>query len=148
MPDNAMPDEPMPDKAAPAATRGVTRRSGSPDGPAGRLTIRVDLGRHGALGPGKIRLMELVAETGSISAAGRAMAMSYRRAWLLIDSLNHAFREPLVATQHGGPRGGGAVLTPLGTEIVARYRRLERAAHGAVTDELAALAGALAPADG
>nr|WP_291975542.1 LysR family transcriptional regulator [Chelatococcus sp.] len=91
-----------------------------------------------------MRLMELIGETGSISAARRAMEMSYRRAWLLIDSLNRAFRAPLVATQHGGPRGGGAVLTPLGQDIVARYRRLERTAHAAVAADLDALAEAVA----
>ena len=65
-----------------------------------RLTIRVDFGAHGALGPGKIRLMELIGEKGSITAAGRAMKMSYRRAWLLVDALNRMFREPLIETQH------------------------------------------------
>lgn len=124
--------------------RGVTRLTHNPAGPAGRLTIRVDFGSQGALGPGKVRLMELIAETGSISGAGRAMDMSYRRAWLLIDSLNRAFRAPVVATQHGGSRGGGAALTPLGQDLVARYRRLERDAHLAVADDLDALARALA----
>ncbi|MBS7699221.1 winged helix-turn-helix domain-containing protein [Chelatococcus sp. YT9] len=133
-----------PPPAAPLPARGVTRLTHNPEGPAGRLTIRVDLGEQGALGPGKIRLMELIGETGSISAARRAMEMSYRRAWLLIDSLNRAFRAPLVATQHGGPRGGGAVLTPLGQDIVARYRRLERTAHAAVAADLDALAEAVA----
>ncbi|MBS7703359.1 winged helix-turn-helix domain-containing protein [Chelatococcus asaccharovorans] len=133
-----------PHSAAPSPARGVTRLTHNPAGPAGRLTIRVDLGSQGALGPGKVRLMELIAETGSISAAGRAMEMSYRRAWLLIDSLNRAFRTPVVATQHGGSRGGGAVLTPLGQDLVARYRRLERNAHKAVADDLDAFAEALA----
>src|SRR5438128_6873234 len=99
--------------------------------PAAELYLRVDFGEHGALGPGKTRLMELIAETGSISAAGRAMGMSYRRAWLLVDSLNAAFGEPLVAKQTGGSGGGGAVLTRLGREVVQRYRRIERRAASA-----------------
>jgi molybdate transport system regulatory protein len=104
-----------------------------------RLTIRVDLSDHGAIGPGKIRLLELVGESGSISAAGRAMNMSYRRAWMLIDSLNRCFRVPVVATQLGGTRGGGAVLTELGHDVIARYRAIERAATKATAAELAAL---------
>jgi len=128
---------------SPPLSRGVTRLSSSPGGPSGRLTIRVDLGAHGALGPGKIRLMELIGETGSISAAGRAMGMSYRRAWLLVDNLNHAFRGPLVSTQHGGTRGGGAALTPLGQDIVARYRLMERQAHEAAAGQLDALVASL-----
>jgi molybdate transport system regulatory protein len=90
--------------------------------------------------------MELIAETGSISAAGRAMGMSYRRAWLLVDSLNASFREPLVAKQTGGSGGGGAVLTRLGREVVQRYRRIERRAASAGRVDIEALAAALAVA--
>jgi molybdate transport system regulatory protein len=112
--------------------------------PAAVLYLRVDFGEHGALGPGKARLMELIAETGSISAAGRAMGMSYRRAWLLVDNLNGAFGEPLVAKQTGGSGGGGAVLTRLGREVVQRYRRIERRAASAGREDIEALAAALA----
>jgi molybdate transport system regulatory protein len=108
--------------------------------------MRIDFGEHGALGPGKTRLMELIAETGSISAAGRAMGMSYRRAWLLVDSLNAAFGEPLVAKQTGGSGGGGALLTRLGRDVVLRYRRIERRAAAAGRDDLEALAAMLAEA--
>ena len=104
-----------------------------------RLTIRIDLSAHGAIGPGKIRLLELVSESGSISAAGRAMNMSYRRAWMLIDNLNRSFRSPLVETQLGGTRGGGAVLSALGHDVIARYRAIERAATKATVAQLAAL---------
>ena len=107
------------------------------------MTLRIDFGPYGALGPGKIRLMEMIAEHGSITAAGRAMRMSYRRGWLLVDSLNRAFAEPLVATQHGGPRGGGAVLTERGREIVRRYRAIEAQARMAAAEHLRALEGAL-----
>ena len=115
-----------------------------------RLTIRVDLaGRH-AIGPGKIKLLELIAQSGSISAAGRAMNMSYRRAWMLIDSLNRSFRSAVVETQLGGTRGGGAALSALGRNVIARYRAIERAATKASARELAALdaAGASRKAPG
>ncbi len=116
--------------------------------PAAVLYLRIDFGEGSALGPGKARLMELIAETGSISAAGRAMGMSYRRAWLLVDSLNAAFGAPLVAKQTGGSGGGGAVLTRLGRDVVARYSRIERRAATAGRTDIAALAAALAPAPG
>ncbi len=108
------------------------------------LSIRVDLPPQGAVGPGKIRLLELVGETGSISAAGRAMDMSYRRAWLLVDALNHLFERPLVTTKLGGKSGGGAVLTPFGREVVRHYRALENEAHQAAKAHLGALQAALA----
>ena len=109
-----------------------------------RLTVRVDLTNQGAIGPGKIKLLELVGELGSISAAGRAMGMSYRRAWTLIDGLNGSFRSPVVTTQPGGARGGGAALTDLGHDVIARYRAIERAAAKASASELAALDAARA----
>ena len=108
-----------------------------------KLTIRVDLS-SGSIGPGKIRLLELVGESGSISAAGRSMKMSYRRAWLLIDSVNRSFRSPVVETQLGGTHGGGAVLTDFGHDLIARYRSIERAAAKVSAAELAALDAAQA----
>ena len=113
-----------------------------------RLSIRIDLtGREGAcrVGPGKARLLELIDETGSISAAGRAMAMSYRRAWLLVESLNTSFRAPVVDAQSGGRRGGGARLTAFGRELVQRYRAIERAAASAAEPELGAIVSELKP---
>jgi len=112
--------------------------------PVARLTIRIDLSGHGAIGPGKIRLLEFVGESGSISAAGRAMNMSYRRAWMLIDGLNRCFRTPVVETHFGGARGGGAVLTELGHDLIDRYRTIERAATKASAQTLAALEAAQA----
>ena len=96
------------------------------------------------MGPGKAELIARIGETGSISAAARAMGMSYRRAWLLVDSLNAAFAEPLVAKQTGGSGGGGAALTRLGRDVVLRYRRVERRAAAAGRKDLSALAAALA----
>ena len=109
-------------------------------------SLRILLGRATTMGPGKADLLEAIGETGSISAAARRMGMSYRRAWLLVDSLNAAFAEPLVAKQTGGSGGGGAVLTRLGRDVVGRYRRIERRAASAGRKDLAALAAALAQA--
>lgn len=101
------------------------------------LSIRVDLSPSCAIGPGKIRLLEVIEATGSISAAGRAMAMSYRRAWLLLDELNQTFREPVAVTAQGGRSGGGTSLTPFGKRLVQGYRRMETEAEGAVAGYLA-----------
>ncbi len=109
-----------------------------------KLTLRVEFGPERAIGPGKARLLELIRDTGSISAAGRAMGMSYRRAWLLIDNLNRCFREPVVATQLGGRSGGGATLTALGEAVVAHYRAMESEAEAAVAARLRDLQGKLA----
>lgn len=104
-----------------------------------RLRLRIDFEGDRALGPGKIRLLELVAETGSISAAGRAMDMSYRRAWLLVSAMNRTFRQPRVATREGGAGGGGASLTQFGQALAGRYRAMEAAAARAVAHDIAAL---------
>jgi molybdate transport system regulatory protein len=112
---------------------------------AARLSIRIDLPGGHRVGPGKIRLLELIEETGSISAGGRAMAMSYRRAWLLVESLNTSFRQPVVDTQSGGRHGGGARLTSFGRDLVRRYRTLERDAARAVGTQVDAITDALAP---
>ncbi len=136
-------------RAAGRVTRSPRTRPPGPGGDAGvTLTLRVDLAAAGAIGPGKIKLLELIGETGSISAAGRAMGMSYRQAWLLIDSLNQAFRQPVTATASGGARGGGAALTPFGGELIRIYRDIEAIASRTVAEELAALAAFLGPAAG
>lgn len=109
-----------------------------------RLILRIDFDEGRALGPGKVRLLELVSETGSISAAGRAMGMSYRRAWVLVDALNRTFRTAVVETREGGVGGGGAALTPFGYALVASYRAMEREAEDAVHRRLAELESALA----
>jgi molybdate transport system regulatory protein len=90
-----------------------------------RLTIRLDFEHGRRLGAGKIALLESIEKTGSISAAGRAHQMSYRRAWLLVDELNQLFATPVVAAHHGGVKGGGASLTEQGRRIVTLYRNAE-----------------------
>jgi molybdate transport system regulatory protein len=109
-----------------------------------KLSIRIDLDPSGAVGPGKIRLLESIGATGSISAAGRSMKMSYRRAWLLIDDLNRLFKHPVVATRLGGAAGGGAELTPFGKRLVRHYRDMESEAHAALKPHLSAFQTALA----
>ena len=109
---------------------------------APRLTLRVDLGPRQSIGPGKARLLDAVAETGSISSAGRALGMSYRRAWMLIDDLNSSFRRKVVSTTLGGREGGGAKLTPFGLELLKRYRAIETDAAKATRAHLAFLSRA------
>jgi molybdate transport system regulatory protein len=111
-----------------------------------RLTIRLDFELGRRLGAGKVALLESIEATGSISAAGRAHKMSYRRAWLLVDELNKLFAEPVVAAHHGGTKGGGAALTESGRRIVVLYREAEakmRAAAEAEIDELESNLGAV-----
>jgi molybdate transport system regulatory protein len=109
-----------------------------------RLTLRIDFDGDRAIGPGKIKLLELIDKFGSISGAGREMGMSYRRAWLLVDDLNRCFREPVVAAQVGGVHGGGASLTALGHAVVTHYRAIEKAAESAGASHVGALAASLA----
>jgi molybdate transport system regulatory protein len=108
-----------------------------------RLTIRIDFDDGSALGPGKIRLLELVAETGSIRKAAAGMKMSYRKAWLLLKALNETFGQPLVETTTGGKSGGGARLTRLGRFVVTYYRALEGTARRAGGPAVDALNGRL-----
>jgi molybdate transport system regulatory protein len=104
-----------------------------------KLFLRLDLTSRVRLGPGKIRLLEEVARQGSISAAGRALKMSYRRAWLLIDELNSYFRDPVVVTRLGGSGGGTAGVTPLGRSVILAYRAMEKDAERMVRRRSASL---------
>ena len=108
-----------------------------------RLSIRIDLENGDRIGPGKVALLEAIRATGSIAAAARALGMSYRRAWLLVDTMNRCFREPVVAAEAGGAQGGGAALTPLGAAVVRHYRAAEARAAKAADAEIAALTALL-----
>lgn len=88
-----------------------------------RATLRLYFGAL-VFGPGKADLLAAIAAEGSISAAGRAMGMSYKRAWSLVEEMNSAFTEPLVESARGGAHGGGASLTEAGAAVLADYRRL------------------------
>lgn len=109
-----------------------------------RLKVKIQLfcGEEIAMGPGKADLLDAIAEHGSISAAGRALGMSYRRAWMLVDVMNRCWREPLVETLAGGSHGGGAQVTAFGSDILRHYRALlgqvEAAAQGASLGSLEA----------
>lgn len=103
----------------------------SADRSAPRLRLRVVFGDDAMLGPGKADLLELIDETGSISAAGRRMGMSYKRAWMLVEEMNAAFRAALVDRSRGGAHGGGARLTETGAAVLAAYRGLEAEAAAA-----------------
>ncbi len=102
-------------------------------------SIRILFGASTSLGPGKIALLEAIARCGSISAAAREMGMSYRRAWLLVEAMNQAFRQPVVLAAVGGKRGGGAKITPFAEDLLRRYRLIETKAAAAVGQELDAL---------
>jgi molybdate transport system regulatory protein len=103
------------------------------------LTLRINLDPEGRIGPGKIELLEQIAAFGSISAAARAMNMSYKRAWDLVEEMNRMFGKPLVSAQTGGKHGGGAQLTAIGLSVVTRFRAIERAAVAAAAPQMAAL---------
>ncbi len=90
-----------------------------------KISIRLYCGGEIAMGPGKADLLDAIAREGSISSAGRALGMSYRRAWLLVDAMNRCWTDPLVETATGGSHGGGARLTPLGEAVLASYRAFQ-----------------------
>ena len=91
----------------------------------GPTKLRVMYGAEIAIGPGKAELLAAIAATGSISASAKQLGMSYRRAWLLVDTMNRCFREPLVASATGGSGGGGAEVTAFGREVLSRYGALQ-----------------------
>ncbi len=103
------------------------------------LRIRIVFGDEAMLGPGKAELLERIRDTGSIAAAGRAMNMSYRRAWALVEEMNAAFHEPLVTSSRGGVRGGGAQLSQAGKTVLEHYRKLEQIMARAGARRIAAL---------
>jgi molybdate transport system regulatory protein len=90
-----------------------------------------------------VLLLEAIRDTGSISQAGRSLAMSYRRAWLLVDDMNRCFREPVVTAQPGGAQGGGAALTAFGNKLIRNYRAIETQAMAAIKPQLHDLEAAL-----
>jgi molybdate transport system regulatory protein len=129
----------------------VKSRADKPKHPAAKVDetpprprLRVLFGHAIALGPGKAELLEHIAATGSISAAARNMGMSYRRAWLLVETMNGCFQAPLVETSKGGKGGGGARVSGLGHEVLSRYRQMERSAAAAVAEQMAEFATLLA----
>ncbi len=108
-----------------------------------KLRLRILFGPEVAIGPGKIALMRAIVETGSISAAARRLGMSYRRAWLLVDTMNRCFRSPVVETVSGGKGGGGARITELGREVLRRYETMEKTAADSVRPHMKAFSALL-----
>jgi molybdate transport system regulatory protein len=100
-------------------------------------------GTEVAIGPGKADLLEAIAQSGSISESARRLGMSYRRAWLLVDTMNRCFREPVVASATGGSGGGGAQVTPFGRKVLATYRRIETRVERALDAPLEEFSGLL-----
>ncbi|MCK8787110.1 winged helix-turn-helix domain-containing protein [Roseomonas sp. NAR14] len=113
-------------------------RKRSPPAQAG-LSIRVDLASGLQIGPGKVALLEAIAETGSISAAGRALGMSYKRAWDLVEALNRGCGEKVVIATPGGRDGGGTSLSPAGDAVIRLYREIEQASLDASRSRIRAL---------
>lgn len=102
-----------------------------------RISIVFESGAR--IGPGKVKLLESVRDTGSISAAAREMGMDYKRAWMLLDSMNQAFTEPVVSAAPGGAGGGGAILTAFGAEVLERYRRVQEQSETLAAEDMKAL---------
>ncbi len=109
------------------------------------LHLRVVLEGGVAIGPGRADLLQAIRDTGSISAAGRALSMSYKRAWDLVEEMNASFASPVVATSTGGAAGGGSRLTATGDAVLAAYRRIEAASAKAAAADLRELSALLAP---
>jgi molybdate transport system regulatory protein len=105
-----------------------------------RLSISVVFESGARIGSGKFRLLQSVHDSGSISGAARDMGMSYKRAWVLLDSINQAFTEPVVVASPGGAGGGGARLTPFGLEVLARYRKIADRTAALAVDDLVVMA--------
>ncbi len=101
-----------------------------------KLRIRILFGPEIAVGPGKVALLKAIGKTGSISAAARELGMSYRRAWLLCDTMNRCFRSPVIEANPGGLGGGGAKVTALGDEVLARYDAMEHTAIESVSEQI------------
>ena len=107
--------------------------------------LRVLFGSAIAMGPGKADLLDAIQAEGSITGAARSMGMSYRRAWLLIETMNQSFGAPLVSAARGGRRGGGAALTPMGKDALRRYRAMEAKAQKTLARDMAAFRRLLKP---
>ncbi|QJR13603.1 winged helix-turn-helix domain-containing protein [Usitatibacter palustris] len=110
----------------------------------GATKLRIMFGPEIAMGPGKSDLLETIAATGSISESARKLGMSYRRTWLLVDTMNRCFREPVVASATGGTGGGGAQVTPFGLQVIARFRSMQKRIDRVLTPELEAFSDLLA----
>jgi len=138
-PPASSPPTSSPPASGKAAPGNATSKPVSSGKAANRLSIRLDLATGARIGPGKVAVLEEIARSGSISAAGRALHISYRRTWELVEDLNATLGAPVVQTAAGGSGGGGASLTELGQAVVARYRAIEQDCAIAARKHLTAL---------
>jgi molybdate transport system regulatory protein len=136
-----MPSKPS--AARPADTPTATR-PGAAIKPVAKFRLRFTVGDVIAVGPGKIALLEAIAETGSITAAAKRLDMSYRRAWMLLDELNRSLKQPAVDSVKGGQHGGGSEITRVGRQLIVLYRQIEAAAAAACQADMARLLKLLA----
>ncbi len=118
----------MPKSTSKAAPKAAPR--------AATIRIRIGVGENIAIGQGKADLLEAIGRTGSISAAARDLQMSYRKAWLLVDEMNQCFCSPVVLAVKGGTGGGGAQVTVLGEEALARFRKIQAMASQAIEKDV------------
>ncbi len=126
-----------------ASSRGKPVDKAAARSASNRLSIRLDLASGARIGPGKVAVLEEIARSGSISAAGRALHISYRRTWELVEDLNASLGAPVVVTAAGGSGGGGASLTELGQSVIDRYRAIEHDCAAAARKHLTALQRAM-----
>jgi len=136
-----MPSKPQPPTQA---ARSLARRTVGATKPVARFRLRITAGDVIAVGPGKIALLEAIAETGSITAAAKHLEMSYRRAWMLLDELNRSLKKPAVDSAKGGQHGGGSEITAVGRQLIALYRHIEVAAAAACKADMNRLLNLLA----
>jgi molybdate transport system regulatory protein len=141
---NGLRKKPKPMTARAAQTGGRRRATAAESAEGQRPQIRIMFRKAIAMGPGKADLLKAIERTGSISAAARELGMSYRRAWLLVDTMNQCFMTPLVETLTGGQHGGGARVTELGQDVLKRYLAMEAKATASVQRELSEFAGLMA----
>ena len=127
-----------------AAAKGGVQARSKASKPLARFRFRVTTGDVIVIGPGKISLLEAIAETGSITSAAKSLDMSYRRAWMLLDELNRSLRQPAVDSAKGGPHGGGSELTAVGRQLIDTYRRIEATASTACAADIKRLTALIA----
>lgn len=126
------------------ANKPIAKRTTGRTKPVAKFRMRIMVGDVIAVGPGKIALLEAIVETGSITAAAKALEMSYRRAWMLLDELNRALKKPAVDSAKGGQHGGGSEITDVGRQVIALYRHIEATAAAACKADMTRLVSLLA----
>ena len=120
-------------------------KSKSKDSLSLQLRLRIVCSKKIALGPGKVELLKLIEETGSLNKAAKRMGMSYMRAWTLVQTMNECFREPVVIAERGGRAGGGMKVTETGRRALVLYQKIEFTACSSTTASWRSLQKLLRP---